>query len=113
MSIRRLERDDWVGFCIRTSRFSFGKQVDIEVVARQIGFQPEARRLPLIGMAYDPKDDVLHLLVGTLRHFIRSPRELFVDEEALGLVSFQVIDAEGIQQIVTLREPLLLPRHQS
>jgi hypothetical protein len=110
MSIRRLERDDWVGFCIRASRFSSGKQVDIEVVSLQIGFQPEARRLPLMGMSYDPEGDVLHLLVGTLSHFIRSPRELYVDEEALGLINFQIIDADGVRQIVTLREPLLLPR---
>ena len=46
MSIRRLERDDWGGFCIRASRFSVGKQADIEVVSLQIGFQPEAPRLP-------------------------------------------------------------------
>jgi hypothetical protein len=112
MSIRRLERDDWGGFCIRVSRFFLGKQADVEVVSLQMGFQPEARRLPLIGISYDPKSDVLHLLLGSLSHFIRSPRELYVDEEPLGIVSFQVIDAEGMRQIVTLRDPLLLPAPQ-
>jgi hypothetical protein len=37
------------------------------------------------------------------------PRELYVDEELLGIVSFQIIDAEGVRQIVTLRDPLMLP----
>jgi Family of unknown function (DUF5335) len=109
MSIRRLERDDWSGFCIRASRFSCGKRADIEVVSLQMGFQPGARQLPLIGMSYDPKGDVLHLLLDTLSHSIRAPRELYVDEEPLGIVSFAVIDAEGVQQIVTFRDPLLLP----
>src|ERR1700723_15439 len=109
MSIRKLERDDWGGFCIRASRFFVGKQADIEVVSLQIGFQPEARRLPLIGMSYDPKSDVLELLLGELEHLIRAPREFYVDEEPLGIVSLQIIDAEGVHQIVTLRDPLMLP----
>jgi Family of unknown function (DUF5335) len=67
------------------------------------------RRLERDDWGYDPKSDVLHLLLGTLSHFIRSPRELYVDEEPLGIISFEVIDAEGMRQIVTLRDPLLLP----
>jgi hypothetical protein len=52
---------------------------------------------------------VLELLIGELDHLIRAPRELYVDEELLGIVSFQIIDAEGVRQIVTLRDPLMLP----
>jgi hypothetical protein len=109
MSIRKLERSDWGWFCIHSSRVFMGKQADIEVASLQLGFQTEARRLPLIGMSYDPKNDVLTLLVGDLSHMIRSPRELYVDEEPLGLIAFQIVDAEGVRQIVTLREPLMLP----
>jgi hypothetical protein len=107
--IRKLERSDWGWFCIHTSRVFLGKQADIEVGSLQLGFQIEARRLPLIGMSYDPKSDVLTLLVGDLSHMIRAPRELYVDEEPLGLIAFQIVDAEGVRQIVTLREPLMLP----
>jgi hypothetical protein len=109
MTIRRLERSDWGGFCIRASRGLLGKQVEIEVASLQIGLQLEARWLPLLGIAYDPKDDVLELLIGELDHLIRAPRELYVDEEPLGIASFQIIDAEGVRQIVTLRDPLMLP----
>jgi len=35
---------------------------------------------------------------------------LYVDEEPLGIVSLQIIDAEGVHQILTLRDPLMLPR---
>jgi hypothetical protein len=34
---------------------------------------------------------------------------LGVDEEPLGITSLQIIDAEGVRQIVTLRDPLMLP----
>ena len=110
MTIRRLQRDDWSGFCIRVTRGFLGKWVDIEVASLQIGFQPEARRLPLIGISYDPKSDVLELLLGELEHLIRAPREFYVDEEPLGITSLQIIDAEGVHQILILRDPLMLPR---
>src|ERR1700750_1230659 len=109
MRIRRLERDDWCGFCIRASRLFLGKQADIEVVSMEIGFQPEARGLPLIGISYDPHSDVLHLLLGTVSRPIQSPRGLYVDEQPLGIINFEVIDASGMRQIVTFRDPLLLP----
>jgi hypothetical protein len=109
MTIRRLQRDDWSGFCIHVTRSFLGKLVDIEVASLQIGFQPEARRLPLIGISYDPKSDVLELLLGEIEHLIRAPHEFYVDEEPLGITSLQIIDAEGVRQIVTLRDPLMLP----
>jgi Family of unknown function (DUF5335) len=109
MTIRKLERGDWSGFCIRATRGFVGKRVDIEVASLQIGSQLEARLLPLNGMSYDPTSDVLELLVGEVEHLIRAPRELYVDEELLGLVSLQIVDADGVRQIVTLRDPLMLP----
>jgi|SRR5882757_1229725 len=109
MTIRRLEHGEWGGFCMRASRSLLGKQVEIEVASLQIGFQLEARRLPLVGMVYDSESDTLELLIGELDHLIKAPREFYVDEELLGIVSFQVVDAEGVRQIVTLRDPLMLP----
>ena len=49
------------------------------------------------------------VLLGELEHLIRAPREFYVDEEPLGITSLQIIDAEGVRQIVTLRDPLMLP----
>lgn len=112
MTIRKLERSDWGGFCIRASRGFLGRQADVEAASQQMGFQLEARRLPLIGMSYDPKSAVLELLLGDLDHLIREPREVYVDEEPLGIVTLQIIDAGGGRQIVTLREPLMLPAPQ-
>jgi hypothetical protein len=109
MTIRRLEHGEWDGFCIRASRGYLGKQVNIEVISPQIGSQLNVRRMPLLGMSYDPKSDVLQLLLGEFSHRIRAPRELYVDEIPLCSVSFEVIDAEGSRQIVTLQDPPMLP----
>jgi hypothetical protein len=110
MTIRRLDRTDWTGFCLHVSRGLQGKWADIEIASLQIGAQLGARRLPLIGMSYDPRDDVLQLIVEGLEHLIRAPCEFYVDEQPLGPVIMQIVDADGVSQIITLRDPLLLPR---
>ncbi len=109
MAIRKIDRGEWRGFCIRASRLLIGKQVEIEIVSLQIGAQLEARGLPFLGITFDPATDILELLVGELDHLIQEPRELYVDEQPIGIVSFQIVDSSGFRQIVTLRDPLLLP----
>jgi len=109
MSIRRLERGEWTGFCIYATRVLVGKRAEMEVLSLELGSQVEVRRVPLSGMAYDAASDVLELLFGDeMDHLIRAPRELYVDEESLGIVSLQIVDSGGIRQIITLRDPLLL-----
>jgi hypothetical protein len=95
---------------MHVSRGLLGKWADIEIASLQIGAQLGARHLPLIGMSYDPRNDVLQLMVGGLEHLIRAPCELYVDEQPLGPIVMQIVDAEGVRQIITLRDPLLLPR---
>jgi hypothetical protein len=109
MAIRRLERNEWVGFCIHASHMFPGKRVEIDIVSPEYGFQLEARQLPLFGMSYDPKDDILELVAGDLDHLIYSPREMYVDEDSADAVSMQIIDADNVRQIVILRDPLMLP----
>jgi hypothetical protein len=110
MSIRRLERNEWQGFCVRVSHGFVGKAVAIEVTSLEFGTQPETRQLPLLGMSYDPKDDVFELIVGDVDHLIRAPREVYVDETPLiDSITLQFVDADGVKQIVTLRDPLMLP----
>jgi uncharacterized protein DUF5335 len=110
MSIRRLDRREWQGFCIRMSHNFIGKRVAIEVASLDFGAQRETERLPLLGMSYDPRSDVFELIVGELDHLIYGPREVYVDESPLiDSIILQIIDAAGVRQIVTLRDPLMLP----
>jgi len=61
-------------------------------------------------MSYHPHDDVLELLAGDLDHLICRPRELYVDEAPLGIICLQIVDADGLRQIVTLSDPPMLPK---
>jgi len=110
MTIRKLEKPKWHPFFDRMTQFLLGgKQAEIEVAALNLGDQTEARWLPLIGIVYDPKDDVLEIALDGLDHMIAQPREIYIDDADGELSRLEVVDAAGVTQLVRLRDPLLLP----
>jgi hypothetical protein len=86
-----------------------GKEVEIEVAGLSIGDQIEQEWIQLLGISYDPKNDLIEILVEGLDHLIPKPHEVWVDHGPTGLVSMEVIDADDVRQIIRLREPLMLP----
>jgi hypothetical protein len=109
MTIRKLEKDEWKPFFEGVSKVLGAKQAEIEVLSLDLGDQVEAEWLPLLGMTYDPKDDVLDVELEGVDHIISKPREIYVEDGGLGLSSLAVVDAEGARQIVKLRDPTALP----
>jgi hypothetical protein len=85
-----------------------GKQVEIEVTGLHIGDQIEQEWIQLLGISYDPKNDLIEILVEGLDHLIHKPREVWVDHGAIGLASMEVVEADDVRQIIRLREPLML-----
>ena len=82
--------------------------MEIEVASLALGDQVEAKSLPLTGIVYDPKSDIIEFTLEGLDHMILRPRDIWVHEEPIGLASIEVTDADGAMQIVKLRNPLLL-----
>lgn len=110
MAISKLEKTEWHTYFDRLSRILDGKSAEIEVSSLEIGDQIEAESLPLLGIVYDPKSDVVEVLLEGLDHLIHRPSEIFIDEEAVvGLKSVEVIDRDDVRQIIKLRTPLMLP----
>jgi len=109
MTIQKLEKAQWRSFLDRVSKVLPAKQAEIEVASLDIGDQVQAEWLPLIGLAYDPKDDVVEVALEGLDHLIYQPRELYIDNGAGTLTRLEIVDAEGTKQIVKLRDPLMLP----
>jgi len=109
MATRKLEKTQWRTFFDRVSNMLEGKQAEIEVVSLGLGDQVEAKWLPLLGIAYDPNDDIVEVALEDLDHLIAKPRDLYVEEGSGGLVALQIVDADGVKQIVKLRDPLMLP----
>ena len=100
---------EWRPFFDRMSKALLGKRAEIEVASLDLGDQIIAEWIPLLGITYDTKDDLLDVALDRSNHLIRHPRDIVVEETPTGLASVAVVDAEGARQIVRLKEPLMLP----
>jgi hypothetical protein len=109
MTTRKLDKTQWRTFFDRLSTTLEGKQAEIEIASLRLGDQVEADWLPLLGIAYDPNDDIVEVALEGLDHLISKPRELYVEEGPGGLTALEIIDADDVKQIVKLRDPLMLP----
>jgi hypothetical protein len=109
MATRKLDKEKWRIFFDRMSAGLLGMRAEIEVDSLELGAQIEAEWLPVLGITYDPKDDILEIALEGVDHLIHKPREIHVDEGIGGLESLLVVDGDGVKQIVKLREPLMLP----
>lgn len=109
MSVRQLSKSEWQSYCDRVSKGLQGKRAQIEVAALPLGDQIATKWVPIFGISYDPKDDIVEVALEGLDHLIHRPRSVTVDEGTTGLSSVEVLDGEGRKQIVKLAEPLMLP----
>ena len=100
---------EWRAYFDRVSKALHGTRAEIEVSSLELGSQIMAEWVPLVGITYDSGDDLLDVaLEGGTNHLIRGPREIVVEEDATGLRSVAVVDADGARQTVKLKTPLPL-----
>ena len=106
---RELPRHEWRQFFDRMSRALLGQRAQVEVDALDLGAQFVAEWIPMLGITYDDKGDLLDVALDHTDHLIRHPQHIVVEQGAFGIASVAVIDGEGTRQIVRLRAPLALP----
>jgi hypothetical protein len=109
MPLTQLAKPQWQAYFDRVSKTLGAKRAMIEITGLGLGDQIEAEWIPLLGLSYDPKDDVLVVVGEGLKHLISHPRQIHVDHELDWLQSVEAIDAEGNHHIVLLKDPLSLP----
>ncbi len=109
MSLQKLEKPAWHPYFDSMSKILNGKRAEVEVASLNIGNQVQAEWLPLFGIVYDQKDDLIEVALEGLDHLIYKPKEVFVDQESVMLTSLEVIDEDDVHQIIRLRDPLMLP----
>jgi hypothetical protein len=111
--VNRLEKAQWQAYFDGMAQALLGKRAEIEIDSLMLGHQIEAEWLPLLGISYDPKDDIIDIALEGVDHRIQKPQEIFLEGEGLELSSLEIVDAEGVHQIVVLRDALLLPAQAS
>jgi hypothetical protein len=90
-----------------------GKLAEVEVASLDLGDQIEAEWAPLIGICYDYDEDLIEIALEGVDHLILAPRAVYIDFDVGGLIDLEVIDVEGVQQIIKLKNPpALVAREQ-
>ena len=108
-SLRTVPKTEWRSFFDRLSHALLGKWAEIEVASMDLGDSIIAEWIPMIGITYDSRDDLLDVALDRANHLIRHPQEIVVEEEAGAVKSVAILDGDGARQIVNLRTPLMLP----
>jgi Family of unknown function (DUF5335) len=110
MTTRKLDKGEWKAFFDRVTKHLEDAEAEIEVMSLALGDQIEAEWLPLYGITYEPRADMLEIALENLDHMIAKPREIYADEQGGALVNIEVVDDGGVRQIVRLREKLALAK---
>lgn len=105
----KLEEQLWRNYFDHVSKTLEGKRVEIEIDSLSIGSQIEAQWLPLLGLTYDPKNDMIEILAEGLDHMIHKPRDVYIEQNGPELLSMEVIDGDNVKQVIQFRDPLMLP----
>ena len=99
---RKLEQDKWEPYFNMMTKVVKGKEVEIEVLRADLGAQTDITRRRLLGLSYDPRDNVLEVECEQIDHLIEDPREVFIDVDGADLKSFLVVQGDETKQVVKL-----------
>ena len=108
MSRRALARAEWRRYCDGLSKATVGRRVELDVASLDLGDRVEARWLPLVGLVFDARGDVLEVALDGVGHSIISPREILLEETDRGLVAIEIVAPDDTVETLRFREPLRL-----
>jgi hypothetical protein len=109
MALIQLAKSQWQNYFDRVSKELSAKLVEVEVTGLKLGDQIEVDWLPLLGLSYDPKDDIMVVFVEGIEHNIQHPKQIDVEQDIENLYSMEVVDDSGEHHIMLLKDPLRLP----
>lgn len=113
MELRPIERENWQLYLDQLSRSIQGNYVEIEVASLGTGDQIEEAWIPLIGLSYDPKEEILFVHTEQFERAIHNPKEVVALHDAgMHVRSISIKDAEGNVNTVNFRAPILIEAGQ-
>jgi hypothetical protein len=113
-TMHSVPRSEWREFFDRMSTALLrGKWAEIEVASLETGDQIIAEWIPMIGVTYDSRDDLVDVALDRTDHLILHPDEIVVEEGTEGIMSIAVKAVDGTRHIVRLKQPLMLPAGES
>ena len=113
MPLRKLDKSEWHAYCDRLSRDLVGSRSRTATVSLAVNHDAVAERVPLLGIAYEPKKDHFEITLQDLDHRVRRPQTLYVDEGPRGIAGLEIMDAAGLRHSLVLFRPLKVARMAS
>lgn len=107
--MEQISKSEWAELCDCISKRLHGERAEIEVQSLDLGHQIEAEFLPILGITYDRKDDVVVIALEGLAHLIPHPVDIQIKGEGDNIESVFIVDKEGVRHLASFREPLMLP----
>src|SRR3989442_8641522 len=114
MNTREISHDQWAPFLDQFSEAHRGERVEVRVIGREFGDQPEAPSLPLVGISDDTKADGgerIEVMAGDVRqphlsHAIVHPIHVRIAERDDGTpVAMQIEGEDGTSTLVRFLPP--------
>src|SRR5215212_5063528 len=102
MTTRMVSKSEWRTYLDHVSKGLVDSRAEVDVMSLKLGSQVQAQLIRLLGITYDPKNDLLEVALEGLDHLIPKPLELYVEEGHTGLESLSVLDGDGNRQIIRL-----------
>ena len=109
MATIRLDKPAWGSYADRMSKALLGTPAEVEVASMNFGVQLAAAWIPLLGILYDPKNDMLAVSFEGLDHMVRHPQDIYVQEDGGQVQSIEVIGSDGTRHIIRLRQAIPMP----
>jgi uncharacterized protein YuzE len=108
MPINEIAKDQWQnrfdGFSKQFLTDEQPEYAEIHILSERSGALEETKWLPLEGISYDPRKDILSIKLEDIEHMIEKPAQIYIDEDAGGWInSMEIIDEEGTKNIIELR----------
>lgn len=108
MAVKKIEKIDWQEYFDTFAKLFLKddqpEYIGIQILSNEFGTQPETSWVPLEGISYDPKGNLLDVKVENLNRMILDPLEIFVDEDENGWIhSMEIIERDGTKDIIEIR----------
>jgi hypothetical protein len=104
-----LPKESWKSYFEALSKVLMGKRAEVEVASLELGDQVVGNWLPLLGITYDTRDDLVDVDLSGLNHLIMHPQQIEVSEDTDGIRNVAITAADGTIHVLKMKDPLRLP----
>ena len=108
MAEKCIVQQEWEGFFDELWKKikNLDEKVEIEIVAPSVFEGEEGKCLKIIGLSYDPKDNVVSVACENIAHLIHNPQEISVYEEDGAIKQIRINDSSGAEHIIKFLVPI-------